>query len=150
MQVICIGIINFSTSLSYAVIQAIPPNRYANLGANIGYAMTQGVTGVIYLCFNRSIRKIIWKKLGCHNSSTGIVFVRQRVSFEFVRSFFFGETVSNRTVKVSFLIKRLRCNFDIKLFMITEKNSNVPNIFYLQQLVNIKRSLQNFHQTTTY
>jgi hypothetical protein len=56
--------LNFSTSLSYILIQIIPPSINVNLAANIGYFFTQGMVSVVYLAVNRNIRKTILNKLG--------------------------------------------------------------------------------------
>ncbi|KAI6171016.1 hypothetical protein M3Y97_01096200 [Aphelenchoides bicaudatus] len=56
IQVIFVGLINFMTSLVYIIIQQFPLTFSTTLTATIGYLFSQGMTSVVYLCINRSIR----------------------------------------------------------------------------------------------
>ncbi|KAI6170479.1 hypothetical protein M3Y97_01148600 [Aphelenchoides bicaudatus] len=63
IQVVFIGMINFSSSLIYIIIQLFPITLATTLSGTIGYLLSQGMASFVYLGLNHSIRKTIFKGL---------------------------------------------------------------------------------------
>jgi S-adenosylmethionine synthetase len=66
-QVIIIGLVNFFVSLTYIIIQRLPVSLPISLFGTLGWLMSQGMTAVVYLVVNKSIRQTIFKRLGLYS-----------------------------------------------------------------------------------
>jgi hypothetical protein len=71
--VVFIGLINFTASLIYDAMQYFPLSLTTTLFGTITWFLSQGMNAIIYLIINRSIRKIILKKVGLHRGQTSQV-----------------------------------------------------------------------------
>jgi hypothetical protein len=72
-QVIVIGLINFTASGIYDVIQLFPISLKTTLLGTGAWFLSQGMTSVVYLLINKNIRYRVLRKFGFRSAHIGYI-----------------------------------------------------------------------------